>query len=170
MIFSQTQPGLISRGCATLAHSESHAGAFTRVPSKRLHSSTPVYPSWDGNFWPRVLRHEHTKGKGRTRPPSVPTATGHPSGALGGRTRPLPVPQRGKAAGPRRAAQRSQWAHAHAARRGRRLDESESSTRAHRPGKRGGGARAARRGRAPVRLRRAPAERRSDPGPRARSA
>ena len=89
-----------------------------------------------------------------TRPPSVPTASGNPSRS----------PERGGTSPsrhPRRAAQRAQWAHAHAARRGGQPGEAKSPTRAHGPGMRRGGARAARRGGTPGggAVRRAPAER-----------
>ncbi len=50
------------------------AGHFMRVaahctprqhtvsPTKKLHSTTPVCPNWDGNYGSRALHHEHTKG------------------------------------------------------------------------------------------------------------
>ena len=83
---------------------------------------TPVYPSWDGNYGPGVMHHEHTTGE------------------LEGGTRTAEV------AASWRAAQRAQWAHAHAARHGRWVKELENLTKAHRPGMRSSEARAARWG------------------------
>ncbi len=60
-----TQPGLSSRGRVTLAHSGSC--------EEGLHSTTPVYPSWDGNYGLGEQNHHCTAGRreGGTRPPSA---------------------------------------------------------------------------------------------------
>ncbi len=64
--FCQTQPGLSSRGPVTLAHSESG--------EEGLHSTTPVYPSWDGNYGLGEPHHHRPakRREGGTRPPSAP--------------------------------------------------------------------------------------------------